>query len=336
MTCRRGVPCGVDDGQMVDVAGDHLEEHLEGRRVDPAGHGIGRQSPGDADAGSTPAASTRVRRSRSVRMPASRSPSMTSRDETLLLRHHASRPRAPWRSSRPPPRPPTRSRTRVLRIAPPWTTAAARRRRPLIRLALWASKKASTSDVLAQPVEVGCGQEQRQGVLDRRDVEGRSGLPGSGWSNPKHEPSRPRSIEGPLRVADLCGTRPKHVEVEVLAASFDQSGTTAEVLDGHPRGKVSSTASGRPSNGSWRARKPRVSESSASRAMPPSWQRRRTAAAGSGGVSRPASRPARRAARHPSTSGASAQVANPRPVPPAAGMRLRAAAGGAREEGGEP
>ena len=90
--------------------------------------------------------------------------------------------------------------------------------------------------VRAQPVEVGCGQEQRQGVLDRRDVEGRRVAVGQAGRT-EARALAPAVDEGPLRVADLGGTRPQHVEVEVVATSFDQSGPAAEVLDGHPRGK---------------------------------------------------------------------------------------------------
>src|SRR5690349_13418007 len=90
-------------------------------------------------------------------------------------------------------------------------------------------------------------------------------------------------------------------------------------------GRASSTASGSTSNGSCCARKSRVSDSSTSRAMPPSWQRPGRGRPALGGRARPASAFPRRTAF--------AQVAKPPAVGAAAGMRARVAGGRRRPTG---
>ena len=224
--------------------------------------------------GSTPAASTRVRRSRSVTMPASRSPSMTSRDDTrcsdMTLRGLAHRGGGGHRH-----------RLAADEVADPGLEDGAARRRQLQRGdrpahpagPLGVEEGVDLGVVGAQPVEVLGGQEQGQAVLDGGDVAGSRGCPGSGWSSRSTSP-RPRGRAGcPGRRAPpprpsaarrgggcrgraRCSVVPRRKYSTLIRA-----------------GRASSTASGRTSNGSWCARKSRVSDSSTSRAMPPSWQR---------------------------------------------------------------
>ena len=93
----------------------HLQEHLEGERVDAARHRVSGSSP-VTPTRVDPAASTRVRRSRSVRMPASRSPSMTRSEATPCPTTAASPADVVVDATG---RRPTIPRTRVLRMAFP-------------------------------------------------------------------------------------------------------------------------------------------------------------------------------------------------------------------------
>ena len=282
-----------------------------------------------ATPGSTSAASTRVRRSRSVTMPASRSPSMTSSDDTRCsdITRAASRTVAVVATatgSRP-----TRSRTRVFRIALPVELSCSDATAPLIRLARCASKKASTSGWSAHSrAEVVRGQQQRQAVLDGRDVEGRRVALGEA-DRAEAGPLAAPVDQAALGVVHLGGARAQHVEVVVVAAALDQPGAPAEVLDAHPRRQGVEDRVGE-----------HVERLVVREEVPGLGQ---LDVEGHGPiVAAPAGRPpgargdGAPGARHPSTNGHLRRSPKPRAVGAAAGMRLRAAAGGAREEGGEP
>ena len=147
--------------------------------------------------GSTPAASTRVRRSRSVTMPASRSASMTSSDDTRCSDITCAASRtvavvATATGSRP-----TRSRTRVLRIALPVDDSCSEATAPLIRLARWASKKASTSGWSVHSrwkSSAGSSRARESSMAVTSKVDG---LPWVRLIEPKHDPSPPRSTRLP-------------------------------------------------------------------------------------------------------------------------------------------
>ena len=161
---------------------------------------------------------------------------MTSRDETRCSDITTARPRAPWRvvatatGSRP-----TRSRTRVLRIALPVDDSCSDATAPLIRLAPWASKKEPTSGWSAHSRwKSSAGRSSARRVLDRGDVEGRRVALGQA------DRAEARALaaavdQAALGVVHLGGPRAQHVEVVVVAAALDEPGAAAEVLDGHPR-----------------------------------------------------------------------------------------------------
>ena len=332
MTMPTGPPGGVDDGQVVDVPGDHLEEHLEGQRVDPAGHRVGRHHPGDADArvdacgehaGAQVAVGQDAGEPLAVHDQQGRHP---------VLRHHLRG--LVHRGARR-----DRHRLPADEVAHPGLEDCATRGRQLQRGdgaahpagPLGVEEGVDLGVVLAQPVEVGCGQEQGQGVLDRRDVEGRRVALGQAGRT-EARALAPAVDQGPLGVADLRGTRPQHVEVEVVAAPFDQSrsrgGSTrrTSAAEGCRARRPGARRTARGARGSHASRRAR-------RRGPCPHRGSAGSAAGrveSAGRRWHAERPGipRRTGTCPGR--------KPRPVPPAAGMRLRAAAGGAREEGGEP
>ena len=92
---------------------------------------------------------------------------------------------------------PTRSRTRVLRMALPVADSCSEATAPLIRLARWASKKASTSGWSAHSrwkSSAGRSRARQSSMAVTRKVEG---LPWVRLVEPKHVPSPPRSSKLP-------------------------------------------------------------------------------------------------------------------------------------------
>ena len=180
----------------------------------------------------------------------------------------------------------------------------------------------------AQPVEVVGGQQQGQRVLDGGHVEGRRVALGQA-DRAEARPLAAPVDQAPLGVVHLGRPRAQHVEVVVVAPALDQPAAPAEVLDAHPRregvehgvrqhveGLVVREEVARLGQLDVEGHAPHRGSAGDAGAVAPGWWRARRAAS--------------------LDERASAPAANPRAGCAAAGMRLRAAAGGAREEGGEP
>ena len=92
---------------------------------------------------------------------------------------------------------PTRSRTRVLRMALPVDDSCSEATAPLIRLARWASKKASTSGWSVHSrwkSSAGSSRARESSMAVTSKVDG---LPWVRLIEPKHDPSPPRSTRLP-------------------------------------------------------------------------------------------------------------------------------------------
>ena len=206
-------------------------------------------------------------------MPASCSSRRTSRDDTRCsaMTFAASRTVAVVATatgSRP-----TRSRTRVLRMALPVDDSCSDATAPLIRLARWASKKASTSGWSVHSrwkSSAGRSRARQSSMAVTSKVDG---LPWVRLVEPKQDPSPPRSTRLPW--ASRTSAAPERSTTRWwLSRPRSMSVVPRRKYVRLIRaGRASSTASGSTSKGSWRARKSRTSDSSTSRAMPPSSQR---------------------------------------------------------------
>ena len=263
-------------------------------------------------------------------MPASRSPSMTSRDDTRCsdMTFAASLTVAVVATatgSRP-----TRSRTRVLRMALPVADSCSEATAPLIRLARWASKKASTSGWSAHSRwKSSAGRSRARQSSMAVTSQGRGVALGQA-GRAEARPLAPAVEQAALGVVHLRSAGAQHVEVVVVAAAVDERGAPAEVLDAHPRGEgVEHGVREHVERLVVReevARLGQLDVEGHAAIVAAVGHRRRSRL---GAVARPASGNPRRTGHLPRSQ-------SPERCGPTAGMRLRAAAGGAREEGGEP
>ena len=127
---------------------------------------------------------------------------------------------------------PTRSRTRVLRMALPRRRQLQRRDRPAHPArALGVEEGVDLGVVGAQPMEVLGGQEQGQAVLDGGDVEGRRVALGEA-GRAEAGPLATAVDQAALGVAHLRRAGAQHDEVVVVAAALDERGAPAEVRRG--------------------------------------------------------------------------------------------------------
>ncbi len=227
-------------------------------------------------AGSAPAASTRVRRSRSVMMPTRRSPSVTSTEEMCSadISRAASTTASSARTVTGARR--TRSPTRLCRTARSAPVTCCWRCRSTASRSTPArcSKNAANS---------GCPSTSSRNTAAGHPSTRVSSiawtLTGCGplvsAAPPMHVPAPPRSTRSPS--GSRNSTAPDRTTSSSSGAA--PSASTSVLRRWYPtlsrEGREARTSAGRASNGAWSARKSRISASSTSRATGPSCPPRR-------------------------------------------------------------